>query len=287
VGVLITGVLIQQIGWRWTFGMYSLPGFVWAVWFYLWFRDRPHEHPDVGPAELALITAGREEQGTESVEQTPVPTPWLALATSPALWWICGQQVFRASGYTLYASWFATFLKEARGVTSDRFAGFLNMLPVLMVVPAGMLGGLLSDWVFGRTGSLRLARQGLAVGSILACAATFFIAYPLENVWLSVGVISLGSFCVSFAGPCAYSITIDMGGRHVSVVFSTMNMAGNIGAAIFPLIVPWLVERAGWNSVMLLAGGIYLAAAFCWMLLRPEGTIVEQSLVGRGSRVEG
>lgn len=286
VGVLITGYLINQVGWRWTFGLYSVPGFIWAAWFFLWFRDRPEDHPAVRPEELSLIAAGRPALAAGQVANVVEPTPWLALATSPAMWWICGQQVFRAAGYTLYASWFATFLKEGRGVTSDSLAGFLNMLPVLMVVPAGMLGGLLSDWVFARTGSLRMSRQGLAAGSILVCAATFFAAYPLEDVWLSVGVISLGSFCVSLAGACAYSITIDMGGRHVSVVFSIMNMAGNLGAAVFPLVVPWLVKLAGWNSVLLLVGGIYLGAALCWMALRPEGTIFQQSWIGRESSVE-
>jgi MFS family permease len=236
----------------------------------------------VKPAELALISAGRST--VESPQQLSEPTPWLALASSPALWCICGQQVFRASGYALYASWFSTFLKESHGVQGDQLAGFLSMLPMLMVVPAGMMGGLLSDWIFARTGSLRLSRQGLAVISILLCAATFFAAYPINNVWLSVGVISFGSFCVTFAGACAYTITIDMGGRHISVVFSIMNMAGNLGAAAFPLVVPLLVEAAGWRSVLLLVGGIYIASAACWMLLRPEGTILQQSLVGRIDR---
>ena len=43
-------------------------------------------------------------------------------------------------------------------------------------------------------------------------------------------------------------ITIDMGGRHVAPVFSTMNMAGNLGAMLFPLAVPWFVRGAGWDG---------------------------------------
>jgi MFS family permease len=278
VGLLLTGFLIERVGWRWTFGLYALPGLIWALGFYVWFRDRPEDHPHVGPSELTLIKL-QPDAAPQPVEAIAERTPWLALAASPAVWWICGQQVFRASGYALYGSWFATFLKESLGVATDRLAGLLNMLPVLMVVPAGMIGGALSDWVLARTGSLRLARQGLAAVSILLCAATFFAAYPLNNAWLVVGVISFGSFCVSLAGACAYCITIDMGGRHVSVAFAIMNMAGNIGAAVFPLIVPSLVEAFGWRSVLLLVGGIYVGAALCWMFLRPTGTIIEQRLL--------
>jgi MFS family permease len=286
IGLVITGYLISAIGWRWTFGLYSVPGFIWAAGFYFWFRDRPENHPKVRPAELALIAAGRPAELSQSANAPAEPTPWLALATSPALWFICGQQVFRAAGYTFYGSWFATFLKEGRGVSTDWMAGLLNMLPVLVVVPASFLGGVASDWILARTGSLSASRKSLATGSILACSAAYFLVYAFEDVWLMVGMISLGSFCVSLAGPCAYSITIDMGGRHVSVVFSIMNMAGNLGAAVFPPLVAWLVELAGWNSVLLLVGGIYLASALCWMALRPEGTILQQSCMGRGSRVE-
>src|SRR5207244_2500719 len=79
-------------------------------------------------------------------------TPWLALFSSPALWCICGQQFFRAAGYMFFTSWFATYLQETRGVTIAR-SGFLNMLPLVAVVVAGMFGGALSDWLLKRTGS--------------------------------------------------------------------------------------------------------------------------------------
>ena len=40
----------------------------------------------------------------------------------------------------------------------------------------------------------------------------------------------------------------------LSTVFATMNMAGNIGAAVFPLLVPPLVKGTeDWNAVLLLA----------------------------------
>ena len=83
-----------------------------------------------------------------------VHTPWLALFSSPALWWICGQQAFRAAGYVFFTSWFATYLQETRGVSIAR-SGFLNMLPLLAVVAAGMLGGALSDRLLKRTGQPR------------------------------------------------------------------------------------------------------------------------------------
>jgi cyanate permease len=91
-------------------------------------------------------------------------------------------------------------------------------------------------------------------------------------------LIAAGSFCSAFAGASAYTITIEMGGRHVAPVFGTMNMAGNVGAAVFPYLVPPLVDATGsWNLVLFLFAGLYVAAALCWVPLNPEGTVFEQS----------
>ena len=81
----------------------------------------------------------------------------------------------------------------------------------------------------------------MAGASQLGCSLFVLLARPVGDAWSAVLLISAGSFCASMGGPCAYAITIDMGGRHVAPVFSTMNMAGNVGAMLFPLLIPWLV----------------------------------------------
>jgi nitrate/nitrite transporter NarK len=71
-----------------------------------------------------------------------------------------------------------------------------------------------------------------------------------------------------------------MGGRNVATVFGAMNMWGNIGAAVFPLVVPRVLAAAGgeWIAVIYLFGGLHLAAAVCWAALNPRGTFAERTL---------
>jgi MFS family permease len=130
-----------------------------------------------------------------------------------------------------------------------------------------------------RTGNRRVSRQGLAIASLLGCALCIGLALGIADATLAVLVISAGSFCASLAGPCAYTITIDMGGKHIPTVFSLMNMSGNVGAFLFPLLVPWLLRLSGedWNLVLIVFAGIYLAAAVFWLLLNPHGTIFDQT----------
>jgi len=273
IAPLLAGLLLDPLGWQWLLVLCAVPGTAWAVWFFGLFRDHPEEHPDVNEAERALIRGPQATPTEEEPPGRPEPTPWKALFTSRAMLWICGQQFFRAAGYMLFASWFATFLKETRDV-SNRQAGILTSIPICAYVLGSGIGGLVSDWVLVRTGSRRQSRQGLSVVSSLACALLMIGAYFIHNVWLAALVITGAAFCAAIGGPCAYALTIDMGGKHVPAVFATMNMAGNIGAAVFPLLVPPLVKGTGdWNAVLLLVAGIYIASATCWTLFDSNGTI--------------
>ncbi len=277
IASVLTGVFLNDARWnwhwRWVFILFCLPGLVWAMWFYRWFRNRPEEHPRVDPDEIEAI---RGPLGSSKAEDaSSVKTPWGLLLSSPRLWLICAQQFFRAAGYIFYATWFPTFLKKTEGVSTEE-SGLLTSLPLLAVVVGSPLGGALVDWIWKRTRSRRLSRQlvatsGLLLASLLVLAATF-----ATSTTAVLTLITASSFSFAVGGPCSYLVTIDMGGKHLASVFSTMNMSGNIAAVICPLAVPLIVESTGdWNNALFLVAGIYLAAALCWAFLNPEGTLVD------------
>lgn len=231
----LTGLLVNWVPWPILFACYAVPGFVWAIVFYVWFRDRPEDHQSVNGSELAVI------RGTVTAEAEPgvvrEPTPWMSLAASWPMWMICGQQYFRAAAQVFFGSWFTTFLLESRHISLTQ-SGLLSVLPYLALAAACLIGGGVSDFVFRRTGSLKLARKGLAIASLTLCASLIFSAWYVQDATLAVILISVGTFCSGLASPCAYAVSVDMGGRHVGAVFATMNMFGNIGAGVLPWLVP-------------------------------------------------
>jgi sugar phosphate permease len=268
VSALLTGILLPLLDWRSLFVLFAIPGFIWSLCFYLWFRDTPDEMgvTSANTADPAL----RDLTPPLETSSPKLETPWLRLLQSPLMYFIGGQQFFRAAGYVFYASWFATFLQETRELPADQ-AARLTSMPLWAVVIGSPLGGILSDWFFARTGSKRVARSGIAAASMFACALLIALAYLVNNVLGAILLISVGSFCSSLGGPCAYATTIDVGGNHVGTVFSVMNMCGNVGAAVFPMIVPLLVAAAGtWDIVFLFFAGIYVAAGLCWLLVNPN-----------------
>ena len=279
VGAIITsgivGVLMLALGWRWVFVAFAVPGILWAVGFMSWFRDRPELTPAVNSGELELIRAGRNMIDLNQSDVNPSPADndragLLSIAFSPVMLWLCGQQICRASGYMFFASWFPTFLQQTRGVSVAQ-SGYLQGLVFAGTLTGCIFGGMLTDWIWRRTGALRLSRSGVGAAALGACSLLILAAWFVKNAELAVAMLTLGSFFAALAGPCAFAATIDIGGSRVPQVFGLMNMVGNLAAAACPVMVGKLFQvTANWNLVLLLFAGVYLVGAVCWVFVNPR-----------------
>jgi nitrate/nitrite transporter NarK len=69
---------------------------------------------------------------------------------------------------------------------------------------------------------------------------------------------------------------MSLGGPHVATVSAMANMSGNLGAAAFPVVVPWLLANVGgWDAVLAGFASLYLIAAVFWFLIRTKGSLFE------------
>ncbi len=268
-----TGWLLEAFSLQTYFWILALPGILWSIGFYGWYRNRPQE--------FTLLS--REE-----ADELPVPHQpqfetghftWLKLLASPVLWLISGQQFCRAAGYIFFATWFATYMQEARHYDVKE-SGMATGCAFAGVLLGTLIGGTISDWILIRTGSVRWSRQGVPIIALILCAACitgfFFVTGEgrLVNI-IAVGLMTLGAGFSGVAGPAAYTVTIDISGKHVATVFGCMNMAGNLGGAIFAQIIPLLLgpSRNQWDLVIIIFAVLYLAAALFWSLLNPKHTV--------------
>ncbi|MEQ8638445.1 MFS transporter [Gimesia maris] len=285
IGLLLQGFQIGDnqipgLNWRTIMYLCAVPGVVWAIVFYYWFRDRPEKHRGVNAAELEVIRGDEvptpaEQTKAHEKEEHADPTPWEQILTSFSMWMICGQQFFRAAGNIFYMTWFPVYLQEARGI-SVASSGIWTSLPLLTFVVGNFLGGVVVDWVLQRTGSRRWSRQGVAIVAMLGCGLCTLCAYFVQEMTLAMTLISVSMFFAGLGGACGYTVTIDKGGQHVAPIFGMMNMTGNLGAALLPVIVGVMFDAGWYEMVLILMAGIYVSAALCWMLLNPNGTVFEE-----------
>ncbi|RCS54485.1 MFS transporter [Bremerella cremea] len=273
VASVLTGELLEAIDWRWVFVLFALPGFLWAAAFYFRFRDRPELDPRTNAAERSLIRAGRPSEQTHNADHETGPTDWKAMLRHPGIWLIYGQQICRAAGYMFFASWFPTFLQETRGV-SIKESGYMQGLVLAGALTGCLLGGLLTDWIWRRSGNLWLSRSGMGAFSLGTCGLLILGSWLVEDVYLAIGLLTAGVLFASLAGPATFTSVIDISGSRVAQVLGAVNMVGNFAAALCPIVIGQIFQRTdNWNLVLALFAAIYLLGAVCWLFFNPRRVI--------------
>ncbi|MFM8931423.1 MAG: MFS transporter, partial [Gemmataceae bacterium] len=160
--------------------------------------------------------------------------------------------------------------QNTRGISVEA-SGFWTTIAGVGGVVGSLTGGYFSDWLLRRTNSQRLSRQGIAVAGMAFCSLLILLSYLVADIRGSITLVSLGAFSASFGGVSGYAVAITFGGSRVALVFSIMNMCGNLGAALFPITAGRLVDWTGsWNLILFLFAGIMAIDAICWAFLNPK-----------------
>lgn len=277
VGASVTGVLLAPVGWRWVFILFAIPSILWAIGFFARFRNDPKADPSVNEAERDLIHSGREDEGVSTEIESREPTPWRAIFSNSTLWLLCGQQICRSAGYMFFASWFPSFLQKTRDM-SVKDSGYVQALVFGATLGGCLIGGLLVDWIWKRTGSLRLSRGGIGAVCLFLCGTLILAAFFVQGIASAVALLMGGAFFAAVAGPCAFSSTIDIGVRHIPQVFGVMNMSGNFAAMACPMIVGYYFDSTeNWNLVLILFAFVYFAGSVCFAFVDPEKKVTASS----------
>lgn len=262
-------ICLQWMHWRTSFFVFGLLGVVWAVIFYLWYRDDPKTHPQVNAAEAALLP----EPGPGSDH---LHVPWSKLVRSSTVWYLCAQYFAASYSWYFFITWFPTYLLKERGLDMKQSA-ILAGTPLLLGGFGSLLAGWLAPALARRLGSLRAARCGFGAGGFLVAAALLVISTKLSNPYMAVAAIALVSFCNDLMMPGAWTACMDVGGRYVGTLAGTMNMMGNLGGFVSPIVIGYVVEQTNnWNLTFYMTAAVYVAGAVCWLMLDPVTPLEEQ-----------
>jgi len=271
--------LLSITSWRHAFAVFGSVGLFWAAAWWRWFRDDPASHPAVNAEELAVIraSAGELHPGGE--------VPWGALAANGSILALCGMYWGAIYGWYFYLTWLPTYLLRARGFDL-RHAGLLASLPLVAVGAGVFAGGWVSDRLAARWGNRRGRRAPGLVGFPLAAAAisaAITTGDPLWSAWLLAAAAGLAALGVA----PAWAVAIEIGGRHSGVVSGAMNMCGNLGGALSPLVIGFSLERWGsWQAPLFSVAALYLVAAFCWLAVDPARTLAATGASAPSKQVE-
>ncbi len=162
-----------------------------------------------------------------------------------------------------YLDWFPTYLREFRGYSLTQM-GFYASLPMLAGTVGDLGGGWLSDILLRRGNDVNRSRRVVAVAGFLIGAIAILPATLTTNPKTCVILSCIAFFGIEVTVGVSWAIPLDIGGDYAGSVSSVMNMCGNIGGAISPTALAYLVKGYGWNVPFLVTSGLCIAGALLY-----------------------
>lgn len=293
-------VLIDSVGWRWTFLVFAMCGVVWAAAFYAWFRDDPAEHTATNEAERRLIAERRKpprslDPADDTIGQnipSPAksghgPIPWKRVFPFANIWLLSALVALSSGMYELFSSWYPSYLQKARSAPPE-LSSWLASMVLAAGACATISGGWLSDWLVRRTGDQRWGRTAQGIVGWGIAALGILASIRIESTTTASLCLAAAAFGLQLALPSWWACATQVSGRHVGALFGLMNMFGSVGRIAANA---WVGSFADWRAKLGYTGraqwdpalyGFVIAAlvgAVLWSLVDPRRTVDDQAVV--------
>jgi len=192
------------------------------------------------------------------------------LLGSRQVWMLCWQYFCLSWGWYFFITWLPTYLREGRGLNVT-VAAWLAVLPLLLGGLGNPAGILIGRLVFRRVQNVAVMRRVVATIGFTGASGFLIFSTTVNNPVKAMLCIALASFFNDLVMPGAWSSAMDVGGRNAGTVSGAMNMWGNVGGALSPLAIGYILKLTSnnWNITFYLSGAIYLLGIVFWMLLDP------------------
>jgi MFS family permease len=70
---------------------------------------------------------------------------------------------------------------------------------------------------------------------------------------------------------------MDVGGKYAGTLSGSMNMMGNLGSAVSPLVISYLMQLpGGWQLSVYSMAFAYVLAGLCWLFIDPVTPLEER-----------
>lgn len=268
--------VLHYLGWRWAFYILAAVGVIWAIGWYLWYRNRPVDVKGITDEELAELP----EEASRKADKVKVP--WRAMMHNRQFWLILAMYFFYAWGSWFFFSWFPRFMEVGRGFEKEALT-YVIAIPFVMSMVGNIAGGYLSSRFSVKYG-LKVGRRLLGVGGLAVSALFMFLAAYIPGKTEVFIFLSLAFGVIDLMLPSAWAICSDIGGRYSGAVSGAMNTAGNIGGFICATAFGYLIEATkseampdgDYNAPLFAIAGMLVISAVLFLAIDPTKKLVKE-----------
>jgi ACS family glucarate transporter-like MFS transporter len=240
--------IVHSYGWRHVFWVMGALGFCLVL---VWIKSvyAPAKHPLMRKEELEHIKAGGAlvdiEERLQDQDRPASPKVWRAigqlLSNRMLLGIYIGQYCITTLTY-FFLTWFPVYLVKERGLTVLQ-AGFAAVLPALCGFFGGILGGIISDAILRKTGSLTWARKVPIVGGMLLSMVIIGCNY-VDGPAFVIGLMTLAFFGKG-VGSLGWAVVSDTSPKEIPGLNAGLfNTFGNTAGITTPIAIGYIVAAS-------------------------------------------
>lgn len=264
----VLAIIQQWFGWRGLFFVSGGIGIIWAVVWYILYKD-PVEENNIQiqkPAtELANTSANL---GDKTVPQIQAPANWRNLRiafTSRKLWGIYIGQFCLGGTLIFFLTWFPTYLAEYRGL-SELNTGFIASIPFLAAFCGVLISGFVSDWLVRKGVSNEVARKAPIIIGLLLSSSVIFANYVESIEWVTF-FLSLTFFGNGLASIAWVFVSLLAPKHMVGLVGGCFNFIGGLSAVTVPIAIGYLAKDGDFRPALMLVACLALIGLFSYLFL--------------------
>ncbi len=266
----IMGWLTHEVGWSHVFFFMGGLGIVIS---FIWLKviHEPNQHPGVNKKELDYIAEGgaliNMDQKTQKAK-VPFSQKWgqikQLVGSRMMIGIYLGQYCINALTYFFITPVPGLPRVQARGMSILK-AGFVASVPAICGFVGGVLGGVISDWLMRRTGSLNIARKTPIVLGMLLSMTMVFCNY-VSAEWMIIGFMAMAFFGKGI-GALGWAVMADTAPKEISGLSGGLfNMFGNISGIVTPIAIGYIVGTTGsFNGALIYVGVHALVAVLSYL----------------------
>lgn len=257
--------LISTVGWRGSFYITGLIGVVWALAWWFIYRD-PEVYRAIAPKAVDALLAQRSAPTTTS---PTAKIAWSSLFRHRTIWGIMIGMFCLNFAIYFFITWFPSYLLQARGFSLASL-GTLGMLPALMAIPGGWLGGYLSDSLIRRGWSSTAARKTCLVFGMLM-SSSIALSALVESTAACLALFALAYASLSFAGANVWTLPGELAPtpKQVASIGGIQNFAGNLAGIVTTTFtgVMLTITKGSFVIPLAVAGGLCVVGALSYLFL--------------------
>jgi ACS family sodium-dependent inorganic phosphate cotransporter-like MFS transporter 6/7/8 len=268
LGMPLSGIMTDLMGWQACFYLYGIFGMAWfAVW---WFvsAETPAAHKTISNEERLYIES-TITANTSCVPNKFLKTPWKAFFTSWPVYAIIVANFCRSWSFYLMIITQPKYFEDAFHFDVAK-SGILSALPHLVMTMVVPVGGHLAD-----TLRKREILSTTSVRKIFNCGG-----FGMEALFLlivgytsdTVTAITCLTIAVGFSGFAISGFNVnhlDIAPRYASILMGMSNGVGTLAGMFCPIVTNLMTKHSTaeeWEAVFLIAGLIHVGGVIFYAI---------------------